>query len=431
MWEHPKRDQDYHLFFHEHAASDMAALIKRDRNHPSVIIWSIGNEIYERADSSGLRIASELISVVKSLDTTRPVTQAICAFWEQKSREWEESAPAYALLDLGGYNYEAKQYLSDHKAYPRRIMAGTESFPAETLENWQAANLYPFVLGDFVWTGMDYIGEVGIGNFSYVADDRPYSTPARSWPWFLSNCGDLDMNGSKKPQSLFRDVVWGRSELELLVHAPIPAGKREVLSKWGWPDEHPHCLPQTSKSRSRLVVRAYSRCDSVRLYLNEKCLGTKVVSPRLAADFEVPFSAGCLVAAGIRDGREVVRKSLQTTGRPRHLVLFPEKRTVSADLNDLAYVRVCVTDEEGRIVPDAAVRLKMTVEGDGILLASGNAAPDDMHSFRNPACTTWQGQCLAILQPGVKSGVMLLKVVAEGMPPVEMEIRIASVKYEP
>lgn len=238
------------------------------------------------------------------------------------------------------------------------------------------------------------------------------------------------MNGDKKPQSLFRDVVWGRSELELLVHAPVPAGKREVLSKWGWPDEHPHWNWKGQEGKT-LTVRAYSRCDSVRLYLNGECLGTKVVSARLAADFEVPFSAGCLMAVGIRDGREVVHKSLQTTGRPCRLVLLPEKQIVSADPNDLAYVRVCVTDEEGRIVPDATIRLKMTVEGDGILLASGNAAPDDMRSFRNPACSTYRGQCLAILQPGTKSGAMLLKVMAEGMSAVETEIRIASVKYEP
>lgn len=430
MWEHPKRDEDYHLFFREHAMADMAAFVKRDRNHPCVIIWSIGNEIYERADTSGLRIAAELISVVKSLDTTRPVTQAICAFWEQKGRVWEESAPAYALLDLGGYNYETKHYLSDHKAYPARMMVGTESFPIETLENWQLANLYPFVLGDFVWTGMDYIGEVGIGNFSYVNDDRPYSTPTRSWPWFLSNCGDLDINGDKKPQSLFRDVVWGKSELELLVHAPVPTGKHEVLSKWGWSDEHPHWNWKGHEGET-LEVRAYSRCDSVRLYLNGNCLGTKAVSAQLAATFDVPFSAGCLEATGIRDGQEVVRKSLQTTGLPRHIVLLPEKRTVSANPNDLAYVRVCVTDEAGRIVPDAAVRLKMTVEGGGVLLASGNAAPNDMESFRNPACTTYQGKCLAILQPGTKSGVMRLKVVAEGMPAVETEIQITSVKYKP
>lgn len=430
MWEHPKRDLDYHLFFREHAARDLASFVKRDRNHPSVIIWSIGNEIYERADSSGLRIAAELVSVVKSLDTTRPVTQAICAFWEQKGRVWEESAPAYALLDLGGYNYEIGRYLSDNRTHPFRKMVGTESFPIEALENWQAANLYPFVLGDFVWTGMDYIGEVGIGNFSYTRDDRPYSTPTRSWPWYLSNCGDLDINGDKKPQSFFRDVVWGRSDLELLVHAPVPAGEREVISKWGWPDELPHWNWRGHEGET-LNVRAYSRCDSVRLYLNGKLLETKAVTGKLVAAFDVPFSAGELLAVGIKEGREVVRKSLRTTGRPHHIVLVPEKTTVAADPNDLAFVQVRVVDEEGRVVPDCPARIRFSVEGEGTLLASGNAAPDDMESFRNPACTTYQGKCQVILQPGTKSGTMRLKVSAERMPAVEMEINVASVRYEP
>lgn len=428
MWEHPKRDQDYHLFFREHAAKDLASLVKRDRNHPSVILWSIGNEIYERADTAGLRIAAELVSTVKSLDTSRPVTQGICDFWEQKGRTWDESAPAYTLLDVGGYNYEVKRYLIDHQAHPSRIMVGTESFPIEALENWEAACRYPFVLGDFVWTGMDYIGEVGIGNFSYTHDDRPYSTPTRSWPWYLSNCGDLDICGGKKPQSLFRDVVWGRSDLELLVHAPVPEGHREVISKWGWPDEHPHWNWPGHEGK-RLNVRAYSRCDSVRLYLDGKLLEAKAVSGKLSADFDVPYSAGCLMAVGVKDGREVARKSLQTTGRPRRIVLSPEKTTVSADPNDLAYVEVRVVDEAGRLVPDVPVRLKMTVDGEGHLLASGNAAPDDMESFRNSACTTYRGSCQAILQPGTESGTMRLKVVAEGLPAVETVINVASVKY--
>lgn len=428
MWEHPKRDQDYHLFFREHAVKDLTSLVKRDRNHPSVIIWSIGNEIYERADTSGLRIAAELISVIKSLDTTRPVTQGICDFWEQKGRAWEETASAYTLLDVCGYNYETKRYLSDSKTYPTRIMIGTESFPVEVLENWEATNRYPFVLGDFVWTGMDYIGEVGIGNFSYISDDRPYSTPTRSWPWYLSNCGDLNICGGKKPQSFFRDVVWGRSDLELLVHAPVPADKHEVLSKWGWPDEHPHWNWKGNEGK-KLSVRAYSSCDSVKLYLNNKILETKAVSDQLKVDFDVSYSPGCLLAVGIKDGSEVVRKSLQTAGRPHHIVVLPEKTTVSAEANDLVFVEIRIVDEAGYLVIDSLVRLKLIVEGEGILLASGNAAPNDMKSFRNSACTTYQGKCQAILQPGRKSGMMRLKVLAEGLPSVETMINIASVKH--
>lgn len=428
MWEHPKRAQDYHLFFKEYAKQDMASLIQRDRNHPCIIAWSIGNEIYERADTSGLRIASELISVVKSLDTTRPVTQAICDFWDQKGRIWDESAPAFALLDIGGYNYEKGRYLSDNRMHPFRIMVGTESFPIEAFENWQAVNLYPFLLGDFVWTGMDYIGEVGIGNSCYTSDSIRYSAPSRPWPWFLSNCGDLDICGNKKAQSFYRDVIWGRSDLELLVHEPIPEKSHEVNSKWGWPNEYPH-WNWTGHEGKILKVHAYSQCDSVRLYLNRKRLETKVVSKELVATFNLPFTAGELLAVGIKNGQEITSKSLQTTNAPRHIVLLPETNTVSANPNDLVFVQVYITDENNIIVPDTPVKLSFSVEGEGTLLASGNGAPNDMKSFRNPTCTTYQGRCLAILQPGQKSGTMILKASAENIPAVSIEIHISSIKY--
>ena len=201
-----------------------------------------------------------------------------------------------------------------------------------------------------------------------------------------------------------------------------------MLSKWGWPDEYPHWNWKGYESEV-LSVCAYSCCDSVRLYLNGKWLATKSVSDKLKADFEVPYSAGCLLAVGIKDGREVVRKSLQTTSRTHHIILLPEKMTVSADPNDLVFVEIRIVDEAGRLIPDIPVRLKMIVEGDGILLASGNAAPDDMKSFRNSSCTTYQGKCQVILQPGRKSGIIRLKVLAEGMPSVETMINIASVRH--
>ena len=425
MWEHPKRDQDYHLYFRKHAEKDIRALVRRDRNHPSIIMWSIGNEIYERADQRGLEIASMLINAVKSEDTTRPVTQAICGFWEHKGRDWDASAPAYALLDIGGYNYEWKQYERDHQLYPSRIMAGTESFPMEALQNWQQASSHPYVIGDFVWTGMDYIGEVGIGNFIYSDKEVPYATPTRSWPWFLSNCGDIDITGNKKPQSLYRDVVWGRSDLEILVHTPIPEGKKELISKWGWPDEAPH-WNWTGLEKKILSVNVYSRCDSVHLELNGKTIGTQPVSTdNLTATFQVPYSPGILRATGIKAGKETTEKVLQTTGQAHHIELIPEEKTVSANSNDLAYVQIKIVDEKGDLVPDATVKLRLSVEGNGQLLASGNAAPDDMESFRNPVCTTWQGRCLAILQPDTATGgSMRLVVSAENLPAAITEIRI-------
>lgn len=424
MWEHPKRDMDYHLYFREHAEKDIRALVRRDRNHPSVILWSIGNEIYERADARGLEIAAMLTAAVQAEDATRPVTQAICGFWEHKGREWDASAPAYALLDVGGYNYEWKQYERDHSLYPSRIMVGTESFPMEALQNWQLACKHPYVIGDFVWTGMDYIGEVGIGNTVYSKESGPYATPTRTWPWYLSNCGDIDILGNKKPQSLYRDVAWNRSELEILVHAPEPEGLIERISKWGWPDEAPH-WNQTCPEGEILKVNVYSRCDSVRLELNGNSIGTQPVSAdNLTATFHVPYSPGELRATGFKTGKKVIQKILRTTGKAHHIELIPEEKTVSANPNDLAFVQIRIVDENGNLVPDAAVKLRLSVEGNGVLLASGNAAPDDMESFRNPECKTWQGKCLAILQPGKGNGSMRLFVSAENLPLAETAITV-------
>ena len=202
-------------------------MIMRDRNHPSVILWSIGNEIKERADSSGLRIAKDLIRIIKDVDQTRPITEGICEFWETKGRNWDDSAPAYALLDVCGYNYIFGQYEKDHAKYPERVIAGTESFPMSIYENWQMANEKSYVTGDFVWTGMDYIGEAGIGQ---VMTD----SVTMCWPWIISNCGDIDLIGYKKPQAFYRDVVWGRSPLEMEVEEIAPEGKVWKIRDWGW-----------------------------------------------------------------------------------------------------------------------------------------------------------------------------------------------------
>ncbi|NJO68772.1 MAG: hypothetical protein HC830_05365 [Bacteroidetes bacterium] len=235
MWERPKNPQDYHRFFKEWWQKDISSMVMRDRNHPSIIMWSIGNEINERADSSGLIITRKLADEVHRLDPTRPVTAAICSFWDHKNRPWSATAPAFALLDVGGYNYMWKAYEEDHLLYPDRIMAGTESLPLEAYENWKQVEKNSWVIGDFVWTAMDYMGETGIGNSRL--DNDPDNGFSRTWTWFNAYCGDIDLCGFKKPQLYYRDVIWGNSNIEMMVHAPVPEGRKEIVSMWGWPEE--------------------------------------------------------------------------------------------------------------------------------------------------------------------------------------------------
>ncbi|HLG40847.1 MAG TPA: glycoside hydrolase family 2 TIM barrel-domain containing protein, partial [Chitinophagaceae bacterium] len=211
MWQKPKNPDDYHNFFDEWWERDLSSMVLRDRNHPSIILWSIGNEIQERADSSGLAIIKKFKPKINQLDSSRLITAAVCEFWDNPGKKWPATIPTFALLDVGGYNYQWMQYESDHQQFPQRIMAGTESVPRHAFENWQLVEKHPYVIGDFVWTAMDYLGESGIGHTGCDNVKDEFSMP---WPWFNSWCGDIDLAGNKKPQSYYRDVVWRRSKIE-------------------------------------------------------------------------------------------------------------------------------------------------------------------------------------------------------------------------
>lgn len=425
MWERPKNDKDYHRFFKEWWQRDIQSMVMRDRNHPSVIMWSIGNEINERADTSGLIITKLLSDEVRQLDPSRPITAAICSFWDHKGRPWSATAPAFALLDVGGYNYQYTEYEADHAKYPERIMAGTESVAKDAFDNWQQVEKNSWVIGDFIWTAMDYMGETGIGH-SRLNDD-PDSSFAKPWPWFNAYCGDIDLIGFKKPQMYYRDVIWRNSELEMAVHAPIPSGKFEKISYWGWPDEW-QSWNWAGNEGKMMDVRVFTRCPAVRLELNGKIIGEKTVSDstKLIATFQVPYQPGVLKAIGLENGIEVVTKTITTTGKPSKIKLTPDRSVIKSNRNDLSYVKIEITDEFGNTIPDGAKQIKLTINGEGELAGTGSACPNCMASFKKPEVTTFRGVALAILRPkiGNKPGIINLKAEADGLTPDEIQIQI-------
>lgn len=414
QWQRPKNPEDYNLYFDQWHQRDLETMILRDRNHPSIVFWSIGNEINERVDPSGLEIMKNLSAIIKKIDDSRPITEAICFFWDHPTYKWEATVPAFAQLDVGGYNYQWKEYENDHKIAPERLMMGTESFPREAFENWQMVEKHPYVIGDFVWTAMDYLGESGIGHSSVKKDTK--DTFSMDWPWYNAYCGDIDICGFKKPQSYYRDVVWKVSNLEMAVHSPIPAGMKEVVSMWGWPDEQQN-WNWAGNEGQKLQVNVYSNYSEVRLELNGKVIGTKPVSAeaKLTATFEVPYEAGELKAIALKDGKDVETKILKTTGKPAKIKLTADRSELKASRNDLSYVAVEVVDENGNLVPNANLPVRFKVEGAGELAAVENGNPADMKSFRAPQVTSFNGRALVIVRPTGKAGEIRLKAESEGL----------------
>jgi beta-galactosidase len=422
QWMKPKNPDDFSGYFYQYHQEMLEAMIMRDRNHPSVILWSIGNEIQERGDSSGIKIRKELMSIVKKKDTTRPVTEAICSFWDNPGKTWEYAQPALEQLDVAGYNYQWREYENDHKKYPNRTMIGTESIAKEAFENWQMVENNPYVLGDFIWTSMDYLGESGIGRSEIMNQDaKELSQP--EWPWYNAFCGDIDICGFKKPQSYFRDVVWGISNLEIAVHAPIPAGMKEMISMWGWPDEQQSWNWQGNEGQ-KLSINVYSNYPEVRMELNGKVIGTKTISKdtKLTATFEIPYETGELKAVALNDGKEMETKILKTTGKPAKIRMIADRSEINASRNDLSYVTVEITDDAGNLVPDANIKVIFRSEGSGGLIAVENGDPRDMKSFQAKQVKSYRGKCLAIVRPSGIPGQIKLSAEAVGLSKAELVI---------
>ena len=420
QWQKMKNPEDYHRFFDDRHEKDLASMVCRDRNHPSVILWSIGNEIQERADSSGVAIAKKLKAIIRQYDTTRPITAAINEFWDNPSLKWKDSERAFSLLDVCGYNYMWREYENDLDLFPDRIIHGSESTAMERVVNWDLVEKHPSVIGDFVWTAIDYLGESGIGHALEVKNGDPEPPMFLDWPWFNAWCGDIDICGNKKPQSLLRDVLWNESKIAMAVRKPLPEGYHAKISYWGWPEEYPEWNWKGNENKP-LQVNVYTRYPVVRLYLNGQLRDEKPVS-KYTATFSVNYSPGELKAVGVESGKETKSVLLRTTGAPATIRLTPDRLQLANSRNDLSYIRIELTDEEGQTVPDADCRIRLSVSGPGEIAASGNASATDMESFRSLTPKTFRGKALAIIRPTGQLGKIRFNVTAEGLPETSVEI---------
>ena len=402
QWQKQKNPEDYHRFFYEWHEKDLASMILRDRNHPSVIMWSIGNEIKERSDSSGVAIAYRLREIVLKYDNTRPVTAAINDYWDNPGLNWSVSPAAFAALDVSGYNYMLKEYENDIKLFPDRVLYGSETTAMERAANWDLVEKYPCIIGDFIWTAIDYLGESGIGHALNIKKGEKEPPLFLDWPWFNAWCGDIDICGYKKPQAAIRDILWNESKIEMLVHSPIPDGYEQKITYWGWPDNEQSWNWKEHEGQL-LDVTVYTRYPFVRLYLNgkqleEKEIETKDPANKYSARFKVKYEPGILKAVGVNSGEEKETVTLTTTGEPVKIRLRADRTDIKNSKNDLSYIQVELIDKAGNIVPDNDVKIELGISGNGKILAAGNANPTDMESFRSLTPKTYKGKALIIVQ---------------------------------
>ena len=422
MWNEPKNPADYHLFFRDWWQRDVESMVLRDRNHPSVFLWSIGNEIPERGRPEGVATAKEMVPFLKKLDPTRAVTAAVNSLQPDKD-------PYFATLDVAGYNYAyggdhntKSLHEVDHARVPQRVILGTESYPLEAFGAWMEVVDHPYVIGDFVWTAFDYIGEASIGW-------RGYYQYANFYPWNLAYCGDIDICGWKRPQSFYRDALWKENQLSLFVQPPRPSfapnPARESWSKWHWDDVVADWNWKGHEGKP-LQVQVYSSCDEVALFLNGKSLGRKPASrsTKFIASFAVPYQAGTLKAIGYKDGKEVKTAELSTASQPVRLALTADRTTLHANNQDLGYITVELLDAKGRRHPKAENAVQFTISGPATIVGVGNANPVSLESYQQPKRKAWQGRCLAVVKAGSQKGTITVKARAEGLVPATVTLQI-------
>ena len=403
----------YGELFNQGAVTDIQDLVRRDRNHPSIILWSIGNEIdyandpfshpvlgdefrpqNPRAENIP-KLAKPLIAAVKSLDTTRPVTSA------RANVAMSDAVGFGELIDADGYNYQEARYADDHRKFPQRIIYGSEN--SHQFNAWLAVRTNDFIAGQFLWTGVDYLGE------------------ANEWPNRASGAGLLDLCGFKKPLAWFRQSLWSDKPMVYLCAANGGRngnnnfGRRGFggMESWNWP------------SNSTMNVLCYANCPEVTLMLNDKIIGTKKLSEavRGVLSWQVPYEPGTLKAVGRADGREVCDCVLKTAGAAGRIELLPDATQLRADGKDVCHVEFRIVDASGVRVPNADAEVKFDLTGPAKIIGLGNGDVNSAEDCKANTHHAFQGRGLAIVQTTAAPGEITVQATAPGLEPASVKLQ--------
>jgi beta-galactosidase len=474
VWEAHKVKFDYGSDFDEWWKQDVSSMILRDRNHPSIVIWGIGNEIPELEVDRGASLAKQIVDQVHALDNTRPLTLAFPGTTTKPSAE-----AVFSQLDITGYNYNIlPTYRKDHEQLPSRMMLTTESWPAKAFPLWEVSHDNHYILGDLTWTAMDYLGESGIGAWQYGTPQQAKMAQGMSgmasnigfidqlfagmangkdamadmaknnsdptakmmmdlffhgYPWHAAVCGDLDLTGFRKPQSYYRDIIWnGGDRVYATVRLPETEDKKIIaimwatfptLPSWTWPGQE----------GKPLEVEVYSGAEKVQVFLNDRLIGEKPTGrdQEFKADFSVPYAPGTLKAVGLRGGRVVAQSELTTTGAASKLRLIADRTTINADGEDLSYVTVEAVDAKGRADQNANQEVEFEISGAGSIAAVGNGDAQDPDSYHSNQRKLYQGRALVVIRSSRQAGRINLTAKSAGLSAASLTIDDKAAQVQP
>jgi len=425
-WTVGKNKYDYSRYFNQWWKHDLDAMVLRDRNHPSIIMWSIGNEIVERGSAGAVETAKMLAGAIKKIDNVRPVTSAIV----EDGKDWATLDPLMAAHDVGGYNYHLWSAPSDHQRVLSRMIVQTESYPKDAFANWKLVKDNNYVIGDFVWTALDYLGESGIGRWYYSGD-----VPGEHWehdffPWHGAYCGDIDLTGWRKPISHYRNLLYNNTEkLYMAVREPEPAPLEIKTTWWSvWPTWESWTWPEYVGKP--IKVEVYSKYPMVRLYLNNKLIDEKPTTEKqeYKAEFTVPYSPGQLKAVAVDNGKEVETTVLQTAGDAAKIKLRADRKEIKANGQDLSYITIEITDADDIMQPNAVNRLFFKIEGPGTIAGVANSDMKETDPYVGDSHKAWHGRAQVVIKSMHSAGDIKLKVSAVGLPDATLIIKALSKK---
>ena len=413
-WTVAKNPYDYHLFFDEWSKADERDTILRDRNHPSVILYSVGNEIHDTPKAElAKKILTGLVAVAHEADPTRPVTQAL--FRPNVSHDYDNGLAD--LLDVVGQNYREQEILAAHEQKPSRKIVGTEN--THDRKQWTAVRDHAPYAGQFLWTGIDYLGE------------------SRHWPIVSHGSGLLDRTGGIRPLARERASWWSDQPMAAIARRISQTEAMPSDPGYGAEEKHTQVLfsDWTPKNLSPHdeKVEVYSNVKSVELFLNEKSLGVKNLnadaSPRV---WLVPFAPGILKAVA-RDekGKVAATDELRTAGKPAKIILTTTTKKLAADFDSVAMIRATIVDAQGIPIPRANDLITFNVSRNGVIAAVDNGDNASHELFQTNSRHAFQGECVAFVKATAASGKILLTATVAGLSAAEINLQISKSENHP